>query len=161
MNPQLYAPHERRRLELLVRHLAVLHPPVAELLPLQHRLSVVGRAVAVGPGHGRQVDSDNVNTTTASAGYSLPSNTASTITLQPADYSPCNYQHREPLKSLWVQPRRSSISGRETGTRMSHCPAGTAGDWPDSGLQGPAHSATRLSAHGSTPYPRPYSFIFA
>ena len=41
MNAKLYAPHQRRRLKLLVSHLPTLHTTVTQLLTLQHLGGVV------------------------------------------------------------------------------------------------------------------------
>ena len=42
MNAKLYAPHQWRRLKLLVSHLPTLYPTVTQLLALQHFSGVVG-----------------------------------------------------------------------------------------------------------------------
>ena len=54
LDAQLDAAHQLGRLELLVGHLPVLHPPVSQLLPLDDAIfGVIGGPVAVGPGDGR------------------------------------------------------------------------------------------------------------
>ena len=155
MNPQLDAPHERGRLELLVGDLPVLHPPVAQLLPLQHGLRVVGRAITVGPGHGRQ----HCGPTTLVGLNFWPFNTARTSTLLPAETLPCKILSDSRTVKLSRIQQRSSISKSGDDASCRHSPAGTAGIWPDSGLQGPAHWAAQLSGHGSPLFPIGYFMI--
>ena len=51
LDAQLYAAHQLCGLELLERHLPILHPPVTELLPLKDIFpAVIGGPIAVGPG---------------------------------------------------------------------------------------------------------------